>query len=361
MPAKRQGRWFNFLKPKQPVVVLGTEMAAAIAAEKVHSESRVEPSPLADISYGTEEGDLFRFKESRTDEVVSALVEEWHLLTARELSSVRASLTMDDFYTLLTFARRSALLALRKRSSSYAVEGLKAIGVIDAKRIDWRDASWAAALDSFAINVVDPGATENLETIAAKADADISEILIRFRQDPATSLSDWGFRIVETGEGPVLAQDNGRPYSPTADLLAVARDITAVLEADVWRVRGVTTGSDLPKIWLAESDSTQVGAATNRLRGCVSVNAELNTAEFDPPETQHLLAFIAQAANSDDAETIAQAAGPGAKKWFVPLGVSHGDLCAVLVSRSIQQGVASFESSLERFRSGVLEAIRETR
>lgn len=336
-------------------------MAAATAAEKAHRASTSERSPVASTSYGISETDLFRFKESKTDEVLSAFVEEWHALPEREADELRAKLTMEDFYTLLTFARRSALLTLRSRSPHFAIDGLKAIAMIDSDRIDWRDASWAAALNSFATGAVDKDAMRPLEAIAERADATISDILARFRREPVSSLSEWGFRVVDADTGPVLVQDDGRPYEPSHDLLALACDVTQVLEGDVWRVRGFTTGSGLPEVWVAEGDAERVAAATRRLRGCVSLNAELETAYFERPETQHLLGFIAQAASAEDAKAIGQAAGPGTKKWFVALGLSTGDLCGVLVSRSVYEGVDTFEGSLDRFRDGVQEALSRYR
>jgi hypothetical protein len=51
---------------------------------------------------------------------------------------------MDDFYALLTFARRRALEAPRNGHTTPALAGLTALTTIDAERVDWRDVSVAA-------------------------------------------------------------------------------------------------------------------------------------------------------------------------------------------------------------------------
>ena len=51
----------------------------------------------------------------------------------------RTSVSLEGLYTLFTFARRSAVFALRDNQSSHIIDGLTAIAVNEPKRVDFRD------------------------------------------------------------------------------------------------------------------------------------------------------------------------------------------------------------------------------
>src|SRR5262245_54116166 len=96
---------------ERPPVVLGTQMAAAIEAEKRPQTTPRGPSPFAVLGYDLARGelDLFRFVASETDDAIAAAVETALANGADGLTEARAALTQDDLYTLLTYCRRRAL------------------------------------------------------------------------------------------------------------------------------------------------------------------------------------------------------------------------------------------------------------
>lgn len=64
-------------------------------------------------------------------------------------SILRASLSMDDLYTMLLFARRRAFAVIRTRDPGRAVEAFDAASIVDPDRVDFRDVStpcWRAGL-----------------------------------------------------------------------------------------------------------------------------------------------------------------------------------------------------------------------
>jgi hypothetical protein len=90
------------------VLVLGAEMARAAAAETIHrAEEDRAPSPLAGVGYDgrRSEFSLDEFAASPRDHVVGQFVEQAIGQDFIGRSQIRAALRMDDFYTLLTFAR----------------------------------------------------------------------------------------------------------------------------------------------------------------------------------------------------------------------------------------------------------------
>src|SRR5262249_6218694 len=120
MPQDHDGRPFDPDKhDERPPVLLGAELANAKAVEARHREATPAPSPLVGVRYDLApgEGDLFRFVESSRDEVILRFIHYCRGLDPGERAQVRSSLRMDDFYTLLTFARRGALRALRANDS----------------------------------------------------------------------------------------------------------------------------------------------------------------------------------------------------------------------------------------------------
>lgn len=132
---------------RRRTAVIGAQIAAAVAAEERHQQVSRLPSPLLGLTYQLERGeyDLFRFVESETDELVALTALRALELRRQELVEFRDALTQDDFYTLLTFARRVAVRVLRGHADQLSA-GWAAVGIVDLERVDWRDAAVAVGL-----------------------------------------------------------------------------------------------------------------------------------------------------------------------------------------------------------------------
>ncbi len=95
-------------------LVIGTQMADATAAERRHAaRNEGRGSPLANLRYSTKETYLWRWADSPVDDDILAELAHFVEFDEAERNALRDSLTMDDFYALLTFAQRSALAGLR--------------------------------------------------------------------------------------------------------------------------------------------------------------------------------------------------------------------------------------------------------
>ena len=123
------------------VGVIGREMASASAAEAQLRQVHPTESSLREVKYDADRGEvsLQVFVASATDEKLRIFIADLAPLSSERLSAVRAGLTMDDFYTLLTFARRCALASVREGKVEIATDGVVALTAIDAERVDWRD------------------------------------------------------------------------------------------------------------------------------------------------------------------------------------------------------------------------------
>ena len=136
-------------------IVLGLDRARAAAAEEAHRSAHADrPSPLLGLSYSKSAGefDLTRFVNSDSDERLRSLLDSWHQSSTTDFTGIRDAMTMDDFYTLITFAQRATLRSLRENTTHWARSGTTGIAAIASSRVDWRDVSRAAALLAYALN-----------------------------------------------------------------------------------------------------------------------------------------------------------------------------------------------------------------
>lgn len=266
-PWKRRGKREE---DDRPAVVIGTQMAAAIEAEKRHQSVPRDASPLADIRYDPSRGelDLFRFSESPTDQIIGAEVESVFVAGVDAIAQLRAALTQGDLYTLLTFSRRQALLALRQESADAVTVGFRSLVLVDLERIDWRDGAVAAGLLAYAGRRVGVPVRDLVSEIITRAEQRMADVLSRHSAAPAEGLAVGGYREVRTSQGVGLAQDHGHSYAPSVDLISIAERVIALIERDEYRVDNLTTGSDLPAVWLPGADA-EAAKAREGLRGCL--------------------------------------------------------------------------------------------
>lgn len=347
-------------------VEIGHELARAVEADERHRLAHGDmPSPLRGITYDPSRGelDLHRFVESPADELLHDFTAGYAPLPADRREAVRASLTLDDFYNLLTFAKRSALAALRSGDATQARAGLTALTAIDAERVDWRDVSVAAALLSYVMR--DQRAELFLEA-SARSDRTVGEILQGLAQEPVESLEDWGYRAVATAGGRVFFEDYGERYEPAIDLIELALRIAAVIEHDLYRVTSIGVGNDVPEVWLRSGDQPAVSRAVESLAGCVGIQADLRAGSHLNAEDQQFRIFLAEAASQVDASVVAEASEVDSGADHQALGLATDNLCCLVIARSFVEGVPAFErpGALERFRpalAGLLEKASSTK
>jgi hypothetical protein len=133
----------------EPTVV-GWRFAQARVAEARHQPSGHGPSPLVAVRYPDRAYRLWRWVPAAEDDAVLAVVNAAWSGGPAEWAELRASLTMDDLYTVMAFARRRALLAVRTGDPRYVEHGLNALALVEPQRVDRRDLHATVALVCFA-------------------------------------------------------------------------------------------------------------------------------------------------------------------------------------------------------------------
>lgn len=340
------------------VGVIGREMAEATASEVQHRLAhRDKESPLRDIAYDPIRGDLslHTFVTSHTDSILRDFAKGFGSLAPDRQGAVRASLTMDDFYTLLTFARRCAIASLRERNAGIGADGVTAVTAIDAERVDWRDVTVAAALLSFALRRANADSGLLFAQASERAEPKAAEILRRFAHETVDSLAPWGYRLVETSDGAVLFEDEGHRYEPSVDLTRIVLRLAAMVEGDAYRATGIGLGSAVARVWVPLGDPTVISSAIASLSGCAILHAALRPSVHPSAKSQQFTVFLAEAASREDAQVLAAAGSVQGDSGHEGIGLANGRLVCIAIARSFVKGTPGYErsGSLDRFKPAI--------
>jgi hypothetical protein len=287
---------------------------------------------------------LWRWADAPQDAVIEEFLREYAL--ADDPARVRSRLSEGDFYTLMTFARRCVLAALRNSAPDTVLRAFDALSVIELARVDWRDVAVTAALVSYGARRVGLAPEAVLSGPVVRAEPALAEQL---RSAATSEAGSGGYDELRTATGPVLV--NGS-VKGSVTLLKRALGIAEAVETDGrYEVADISVEREVPAVWLADTAE----AARRRLRKCVSVRA-------DPPgdRAHFLLVYLVEARDEADAGTIAAAAPNRVLDGTVELGIAVGRLCAVVIARTAVHGVPDIEddTSLARLREPVAAALR---
>lgn len=358
--------WFRALRPFSPKpdrgvpddvptdsFVLGMPMAQAMEAQRQHDRQRASSlSPLADLRYSDAECRLWRWTDSSLDSAIEAVVAEFARLAPSEREAMRDSLTLEDFYTLLTFVQRCVLVALRTGDSDRIPVAFTAIAMVARARVDWRDLPVAIWLARYACQRLNAPVADISARAAKLAEPETASALLADRNKPVNLAEACGYREVVTSEGVALFRTSYERFSPTADIAAMAFAAALALEAEGYAISDIELATDVPLVWLNADEGSRLAQMVGRFSGCASIHG-VPTSDPQPESSgQSLLVFLAEAAGESDARDVARAAQGASDAGRTVLGLASGRLCAVIIQRSFMAGTPPIEESgsLERLR-----------
>jgi hypothetical protein len=335
--------------------VIGEQTAAAVAAESRRVARVDAPSPL-DVAYEARSAfDLFRYVETPVDARVASFVERFAAADAQQRADLRLRLSRSDLYTLLTFARRRALCAVRNRDLSSAVIGFQAVAAIELARVDRRDASMALGMLAYAAEHLDGSASALLIDAASHAEQDLAKLMVKESNAASHELKRLGLREVTFSTGVGLVDDQRHRFQPAKNLLALAEQMVAVIENDTYRVTDIAIGTRLPLVWLPAGEHDVLTKASRALSGCLNIHAR-PAADLKATFPSHwLLVFICEAAHAEDAALLTAASRSRPSSDIAELGVSAGPLCTIMVARPTMRDASGIETadSLRRFNDPI--------
>lgn len=336
------------------VVELGTQMAQASAAQRRHEERHgVLNSPLADLRYSSVENRLWRWVDSPVDSPIETVVTDFAALSEAERNSLRDNLSMDDFYTLLTFARRRALAVLRGTGARQIESAFVSLAMIDLERVDWRDLLVANSLLCYAGERIGAPVGGLVSRTIQLAESKSAEVLMRQRTTRIDLAKSCGYREVCTSEGVALFETRYVRFSPKADLEEIAFDSAIALENNGYEIESISLASDLPLTWLNGRDGSAIAKMAGGLSGCVAIHGVPRADPAPKSSGQMLLVFLGEAASERDAREIAVAAENASRSQRTELGLASGRVCAVIIQSSWMTDTPPMEDarSLERLRN----------
>jgi hypothetical protein len=329
----------------EPEIVIGQQMADAVAREHSHRAAWTgSTSALSDVRYDWSkgEGDLLRIREAPADRQVESFLERV-LAVADHIEDVRGALTTDDFYTLITFAQRAIVRALRGAPTDVIRRALAGIALIDPVRGDARDFSWVIALSAWGVQHLDVSLTDALSDAQRIGTPSTTEALSR-SLDSRIDLSDWGFIEAATASGAGLAECGYAEYAPTSNLLDAALTIADAVAADRYEPASLTLANDLPRVWFHKADQGRLSASLASVRATIAIRSKPLPDAGTTPDSQMLLVFLSECAIREDAEWLAAAARSTVGESHQAIATAHGPFLATLIARSVVVGTPSIET-----------------
>ncbi|HWT04532.1 MAG TPA: hypothetical protein VN224_02145 [Xanthomonadales bacterium] len=356
------------MKEEPEAFVIGAAMARAARVELDRVARGLSGrGPLSpDMRYDRWAGD-YSLAEPVTrpaDAALRAVCRRYATADEKERAKQTAASSMDDFYTLLQFAKRCAVFALRERRLDYVVDGLSAVAMIDPRRIDERDAPSPLPLLAYAARTLGAAPEPLFATAAELARPDAREIIVGFLPRSGRTLSDGCYAAVETPAGPGFVDVSVDPYDPTGPLDRVALALADAIGGDSYERGTVTVATEIPDVWLSGIDDAALSRALSAVRAAATVHAALRpgVAGDGYPESRGIIIFVAELADVPSASALVRIAEA---KSAIPsdialLGAGAGRLFCLIVARSFVQGVAPVETSqsLRRFEPRVSASLR---
>lgn len=341
----------------RPVVVLGEQLARAARVEEARKRlGKGGPSPLAGRSYDATRGELSLSDPapSPLDAEIRALLEPLLEASAGARDAFGESLSMDDQYTLLAFAGRAAVFAMRDRGLPWARLGVTSLAVLDPARLDPRDILVATG---YLHHAAGTGADQLFHEVAARGGQSASLIADFAARKPADKdlKAAWLADEVETPNGRGFIGWGGNPYQPSRDLKPLVLEMAALLAADEYPGASPSVAAELPDVWLGGGPEAKRLVA--QLKAVGHVAAQMRA---QPESLQILMIWLAEAPGPEVARALADRARKANGPPHARLVVGEGNLVCLLVARSMMGDAATVETNerVARFSEGLTRILR---
>lgn len=363
MNKKRSGSGRS--REDQGKVVMGQQMAAAIRAEQRRlAKAQSAKSPMPEQGYDFEHQFLSLLKPvpHPVDSALASLCRRFVRSDPQERAAMRTTISMDEFYTLLAFARRAAVFAIREHSPAWAIDGVTAIAMIEAERVDWRDILVALGLVHHGATRARLDAGQLIRDLSTLAEPRTAELMDGFIKRSASDkrLEAWGFEEAETDAGIGLIQGGFGSIKPTYDLIAIATELADYFASDQYQPSDMTFGKMMPRIWLESKNNAALDQALKALRASASISAELRPTTGVKASSQQFVVFLLEMRTLAAAQQLLDIALKNRPTFFCKVALSAERLFCLIVARSFWEGVEPYETaeSLARFLRPVGDILR---
>lgn len=338
-------------------VVLGTQMARAYANEQQRlANGNLGKSLIPQASYDRWRGELSIIapRPIELDRQMRKVCHTYTALGREERNAAVHATSLDDFYTLLTFAKRAAIFGMRENAGDWIEDGFVAIAMVDVDRVDWRDLIVTLSVLHYAGRKTGMNVDRAIADALALATGQTSRLIAEFSKQPPTSndlRASCGYEEIETDAGVGFVGWNLNEFHPSYDIARLALRVADVLSNDKYLADDVTLASELPAVWFTTPEQDRLAKILDGMPAVANVSAALRPAEHPQAGSQQLTVFIAETRNADEAEFLASASTGPDSRGTNRLNIVHGRLFLLVVARSFVQGDAPFETqqTIQRF------------
>lgn len=342
-------------------LILGQQLADARNAETQWRESGGGGnSPLPQMEYDFWQGDLslLRPTPNPLDDKIRDVCRQYARSDADKRSDIRHAISMDQFYTLINFAKRSAVFGLREASVDIIADGLTALAMIEQERVDFRDILLYLGVLYHAANRAGGDADEMFRNAAALAETEVAEFLINFTEQTPEYRNIreyWGYDEVKTDDGVGFIGWGFDDYNPSIDLKMTIIEISELVASDNYQPSHIEVATELPNVWLGGQDIPARERILSTIRGGATISASLQPEKHAQHDSQQFTVFLAETANESDAQSLCQMAESNNSPIHCKLALAKSRLFCLVVARSFVEGVDAYETteSLARFSDGL--------
>jgi hypothetical protein len=277
-------------------------------------------------------------------------------------SEMRDDMSMNDFYSLLTFARRASVFAMRSRDSQWIVDALNGVAIVDAHRIDERDIPLTLSVVHHAAERIGVETKKKFEAAALLADKKPAELIrsfVRGDEKYKDIRQSWGHDEIVTAAGVGIINREFSPYNPTGDMPAMAVAIAHLVRDDRYEPSTVAIASKLPAVWFRTDDETGLQALLRHVRAGLTVEGCLRPEHRPLQELQTLMIFAMELEDASTSEELMRIAMTHPPREEGRLALREKELFCMVIGRPMAEA-EPFETSesLERFREPLMKVLR---
>jgi hypothetical protein len=335
-----------------------------VAERQRRTKAQRAKSPMPDQKYDFERDELSLLKPVRhpLDAKLAALCKRYAKSSDQKRAAMRSAIRANHYDTLLEFAHRAAVFAVRERKAAWAVDGLTAVTMIEAKRAaDWRDILMALGPLHHAATRAGLKADQLFREMSALAEPGMVKLLedLRTRPRGEKELGAWGYEEIETEEGVGFVEGEFGRIKPKIDLIAIASKIADHLKAERYRSPSIEAGESILRNRLESRNNVALDEALRACRTNVLIAANMRRSKG---MESYLLVSLHEMKSKAAARRLLEIAR---KKKFNPereckVELAEGRLFCLVVAQPKWSDVPSYETpeSLARFATPIGDILR---
>jgi hypothetical protein len=346
----------------QETVVIGGGLAKARAADADHPAI----SPLKEnYNRWKGENDLIDPPPAPADDEIRALCRSYAAQDDAGRAAARGKLGMDDFYSLLTFAQRESVFAMRTRDQAHVRDALTAAAMIDPEKIDERDLPLALFLVLHAAERIGTDSRKLFTDAARMANPGTAKWISQVAASPADRKDirkSWGYDEVTTSHGLGFIQWGFQPYAPSSDLGQIAIEIGRTVDKDRYKTDIISIADGIPSVWFGREAKAEVEGLLRGLKGGATVNAGLRPGARAQTDDQIVIIFIEELQTPEAAQRLAEIASKRTRTPdLVTLAAARDRLFCLFIQRSIDETPAvETPESIKRFAEPIRLALERS-